>query len=296
MKTVTLLDGGMGQELVRRSGKTPSPLWSAQIMLDMPEIVEQLHLDFIQAGSTVITVNAYSATPERLRLQGQAGKFDSIQAAAVAAALSAREKSGVEGVQIAGCLPPLVASFHPELAPPQESSMEHYRRIVAAQSPHVDFFLCETMASKSEAVYASIAALESGKPVWVALTLDDEKAACLRSGELWQEAVQAIQEIGVSAILLNCSRPETISEVWEEFVAGCDVPVGAYANGFRAVTALEPGGTVDSLEIRHDLGPETYAKFAMDWLAKGATLIGGCCEVGPAHIAHLRQELSKRSA
>jgi S-methylmethionine-dependent homocysteine/selenocysteine methylase len=296
MKTVTLLDGGMGQELVRRSGTSPSPLWSAQIMLDMPELVEQLHLDFIRAGSTVITVNTYSATPERLALQGQSDKFDALQAAAGAVALSAREKSGVEGVRIAGCLPPLVASYHPELAPPKDVSLQNYRHIVTAQSPYVDLFVCETMASKNEAVYAATAALESGKPVWIALTLDDEKATCLRGGEPWQEAANAVQEMGVDAILLNCSRPETISEVWQQFVAGCDVPVGAYANGFSAVTALNPGGTVDSLEARQDLGPEPYAKFAMDWVEKGATLIGGCCEVGPVHISRLRQALSERTA
>jgi S-methylmethionine-dependent homocysteine/selenocysteine methylase len=153
-------------------------------MLDMPELVEQLHLDFIRAGSTVITVNAYSATPERLAEHGQAEHFDSLQAAAGALALSAREKSDVGGVRIAGCLPPLVASYHPELAPPKEVSMLHYRRIVAAQSSYADLFICETMASSSEAVYASSAALESGKPVWVALTLGDENAACLRGSSV----------------------------------------------------------------------------------------------------------------
>lgn len=296
MKSVTLLDGGMGQELVKRSGKNPSPLWSAQVMLDMPEIVEKLHIDFIQSGSTVITLNAYSATPERLAQHDQAEHFEALQLAACEVALSAREKAGVEGVRISGCLPPLVASYHPELAPSKEESLANYRRIVAAQAPHVDFFMCETMASESEAVYAATAALESGKPVWVALTLDDMHAAHLRSGEPWQAAVTAIQTLGVNAILLNCSRPETIGEVWEDFAAACDVPVGAYANGFTAVTALKPGGTVDSLEARHDLGPEAYAKFAMDWVDKGATLIGGCCEVVPAHIAQLQKELSERSA
>jgi S-methylmethionine-dependent homocysteine/selenocysteine methylase len=296
MNTVTVLDGGMGQELVRRSGKNPSPLWSAQVLLDMPEIVEQLHLDFILAGAAVITVNTYSATPERLLQHGQGDKFDSLQAAAGAVANSAREKSGVNGVRIAGCLPPLVASYHPELAPPKEASLQHYRRIVAAESSYSDLFICETMASTSEAEYAATAGLESGKPVWVALTLDDAKPTCLRSGEPWQEAVEVVQKLGVDALLLNCSRPETIAEVWEEFAAACDVPVGAYANGFSAVTALKPGGTVDSLETRQDLGPEAYAKFALNWVEKGATLMGGCCEVGPAHIAHLREVLSNRSA
>ena len=68
-----------------------------------------------------------------------------------------------------------------------------------------------------------------------------------------------------------------------------DIPVGAYANGFTGIAADfdKIGATVDSLKARTDLGPEAYAKFAQGWIDAGATLIGGCCEVGPAHIAEL---------
>lgn len=293
MQRVTLIDGGMGQELVRRSGKDPSPLWSAQVMLDTPEIVEQLHLDFIQAGASVITLNTYSATPERLAAHGRGDLFDSVQKAACDVARGAIARSGNEQVQIAGCLPPLVASYHPELTPPKEIAIETYARISQAQNDAADFFICETMASVAEAEYALAGASSCGKPVWVALTLDDKDASCLRSGEPWQKAVDQVQKQGAAAVLLNCSRPETISAVWTEFVAACQVPCGAYANGFTSVTELNPGGTVDSLETRNDLGPEAYANFAMEWVTQGATLIGGCCEVGPAHIAYLAGKLSE---
>lgn len=293
MQKVTLLDGGMGQELIRRSGKEPSPLWSAQVMLESPELVEQLHLDFIMAGARVITINAYSATPERLQEHGQAAQFSALQTAACHAALQARERSGIEGVQVAGCLPPLVASYHPELAPDNAQSLSNYRRVVNAQAESVDLFICETMASINEAVLASTAALESGKPVWVGLTLDDDNPENLRSGEHWKKAVEALHKTGVSALMLNCSRPETINVIWKEFTALSEVPVGAYANGFTSVTALARGGTVDVLESREDLGPEAYSRFAMDWVRNGACFIGGCCEVGPEHIARLNQSLQE---
>jgi len=60
------------------------------------------------------------------------------------------------------------------------------------------------------------------------------------------------------------------------------------------VTALKPGGTVDSLETRVDLGPDAYAEFANKWVKQGATIIGGCCEVGPEHIAKLNEVLKAR--
>jgi S-methylmethionine-dependent homocysteine/selenocysteine methylase len=60
------------------------------------------------------------------------------------------------------------------------------------------------------------------------------------------------------------------------------------------VDALQPGGTVDTLASRADLDPEAYAEHALAWVEQGATLVGGCCEVGPAHIAALAKRLAER--
>ena len=65
MTAVTLTDGGMGQELLRRSKTPPTPLWSARVLIDEPALVRDLHADFIRAGARVITINSYAATPER---------------------------------------------------------------------------------------------------------------------------------------------------------------------------------------------------------------------------------------
>ena len=69
---------------------------------------------------------------------------------------------------------------------------------------------------------------------------------------------------------------------------------GAFANGFTAIDALEPGGVVDVLQAREDLSPAQYAKFVAEWLEAGATVIGGCCEVGPEHIKALDELLLRR--
>ena len=291
MRSVTLLDGGMGQELIRRSKQPPTPMWSAQLMLDMPDLVEQLHGEFIDAGAQIITVNTYSAITERLERYGQGNMFDSLHEAACTVAARARDSRQADHVLIAGCLPPLVASYHPELAPDPIISRANYQRVVAAQADKVDLFLCETMCSVSEAVIASSAALETNKPVWVALSLDDNKPETLRSGEPWLEAVNALQNTGIAGLLLNCSRPETINSQWDDFHTACEVPIGAYANGFTSVDALDVGGTVNVLEARQDLGPAAYAKFALSWADKGAAMVGGCCEVGPDHIRYLHEKL-----
>ena len=289
-KTIVLLDGGVGQELYRRSTRPAAPLWSVQVMMDEPHLVEAVHLEFIEAGARIITVNTYTATPHRLAREGLPDKFEALQGAAFAAAASAREKSG-QAVRIAGCLPPLVGSYRADLTPPEDECLANYRRIVAVQADHVDLFLCETMLSAAEARAATVAAAESGKPVWTALSVDDADGSVLRSGEGVAEGARAAVDAGADAVLINCSSPEAVATAMP-LLAGIGVPFGGYANGFVSIAAMQPGGTVEALEARDDLGPATYADHAMGWVASGAAIVGGCCEIGPGHIAALGQRLA----
>ena len=63
------------------------------------------------------------------------------------------------------------------------------------------------------------------------------------------------------------------------------------ANGYVAAAKLKPGDTVDKLATRDDLDPNGYANYAMNWTEQGATIIGGCCGISPAHIAELRRRI-----
>ena len=291
-RKIALLDGGVGQELHRRSRRPSAPLWSTQVMIDEPELVETVHLEFIEAGAQVITVNSYSATPHRLARAGRSGMFGTLQDAALRAAQAARDRSGHDDVLIAGCLPPLAASYRPDLTPSEDVCLADYRRIVAAQADRVDLFLCETLATVREARIATQAARESGRTVWTALTVDDADGTVLRSGQLVADGALAALDAGAAAILVNCSIPEAVARALPT-LAGIGAPLGAYANGFVSVAALEPSGTVDVLEARDDLGPEAYARYALDWAEAGATILGGCCEIGPAHIAELARRLRR---
>jgi homocysteine S-methyltransferase len=291
MSNITLLDGGMGQELLRRSANPPSPLWSAQVLVDEPEIVEAVHLDYINAGARVITLNSYSITPERLERNGDPAMFQTLQAKAISLAKAASVKSGKD-IQIAGCLPPLEGSYRPDIAPDNDTSLAIYRRVVAEQCDHVDLFLCETLSSVSAVRIATLAAVESGVPVWTAMTVVDGDGTKLRSGESLNDGIAAAVDAGASAVLVNCSWPESLSQSIP-LLAKSGLPFGAYANGFTSVDQLTPGGTVAKLEARSDLGPEAYAKHALSWVDAGASIVGGCCETGPAHIEELASQLKQ---
>ena len=194
-------------------------------------------------------------------------------------------------MQIAGCLPPLVASYVSDVSMDYAGSLAEFRQIVACQKDTVDLFLIETMSNITEAKAGLDAVKEVGKPAYVALTLADNLSSTLRSGEALADAVAALLPGKPDGLLLNCSIPEAITEAMPH-LAGHGVPFGGYANGFTSIDKLRPGGVVDVLEARKDLTPETYANHVEQWIVQGATIVGGCCEVGPGHIRHLADRLA----
>ncbi len=284
----------MGQELLKRSSREVTPMWSADIMLNEPDLVSQLHLDFINAGAQVIILNTYTATPPRLKRDGQLSYLTRLHHNAILSAQKAVEKSNKENVKIAGCLPPLVASYKAEACLSYDESFQIYTQLVELQMAGCDLFICETMSSIIETKAACEAAKLSGKPIWVAFTIADNMRQTLRGGESLQNAITSILPYKPQAILLNCSQPEAIDASWPilqtlKSTIPDSIEIGAYANGFTSVEDLYPGDTVEALDVRGDLSPSAYAQFAKNWINKGATIVGGCCEIGPAHIKALTE-------
>ena len=290
MVDVILLDGGMGQELIHRAGDRPTPLWSTQVMMDHPGMVAEVHGDYFAAGATVATTNTYCVHHDRLEKADMDGQFHMLHRAALDAAHAARIAAG-HG-RIAGSIGPLVASYRPEVHPPHDEAVAKYAEVAGEIAPHVDLILCETVASLAHARAILEGALSVDRPVWLSVTVDDRDGSLLRSGEPVAEAGRIAVQMGAQAVLANCSAPEAMAAALEA-LRPCGLPFGAYANGFTTITAdfLKDSPTVDALSARRDLGPRVYADFALGWVAQGATIVGGCCEVGPAHIAELARAL-----
>jgi homocysteine S-methyltransferase len=288
---ITILDGGMGQELVARSGREPTGLWSTQVMLDRPELVRAIHDDFFAAGAEIATANTYAIHRDRLEGTAHEGRFEELHRSALAMARAARDAHG--SGRVAGALGPLGWSYDPAAAPPPERAAPLYAEIAALHAPEVDLLLIETMSSVEQARGALMGALGAGLPVWLAVTVDDADGTRLRSGEPVEAVLGLAAALPFDALLVNCSTPEAVSAALPR-LAGAPMPLGAYANGFTGIARdfKRKGATVRALEARSDLGPEAYADFAGAWAAMGATIIGGCCEVGPAHIRALAARLA----
>ena len=292
MTSITLLDGSIGQELVKRAGDRPTPLWSTQIMIDHPKLVGEVHLDYFKSGATVATTNTYAVLRDRLLRAGLEERFEALTEAALLSARRARAAHG--GGRVAGAIGPIGASYRPDLAPPPEEAARIYAEAVALMKGQVDLLLIETVSSLRQAEGALLACSGHGLPVWLALCVDETDGTKLRSGEPLSDIAPLVDRFAPDALCVNCSPPEVVG-------AGLDVlarmgkPFGAYANGFRTISEgfLQDAPTVAALDARRDLGPEAYARFVMGWIAQGATIVGGCCEIGPAHIEELSRQITE---
>lgn len=290
--TITILDGGMGQELIARAGTAPTPLWATSVMLERPELVRAVHDDYFAAGAEIATANSYAVLRDRLAVHGLEHRFREMHETACRIAAEARDAHGA-GL-VAGSLGPIGASYRPELAPPADQAAEVYAEIARIQSPFVDLYICETMASVEQARGAVMGASVAGKPVWLSITVADADGARLRSGEPVEAILPVVAELSPAALLVNCSTPEAVSAALPR-LAGAGVPLGAYANGFTHIAEafLKDRPTVAALTARRDLDPAAYLAFAESWAAAGSEIIGGCCEVGPAHIRLLSATLRR---
>lgn len=290
MATITLLDGGMGQELVARADRDPGPLWATRVMVDHPGLVKAIHDDYFDAGASVATTNTYNILHDRLTRDGLDPLFHALHLRALAEAHEARARAG-RGI-IAGSMGPLGESYRPDLTPPVAVSAPQYAEKARLMAAHVDVILIETMSSLDLARGALIGAQAAGRPVWLSVSVDDRDGTKLRSGEPVAGLREVLEAAPAAAVLANCSMPEAM-EAALSVLKTLGLPFGAYANGFSQISGLPLPDDDEAPDYthRHDLTPEKYADFALRWVAMGAALVGGCCEVGPAHIRHLAERL-----
>ena len=295
---ITVLDGGMGRELERIGAPFKQPEWSALAMMKAPEAVLEVHKHFIASGAQVIMTNSYALVPFHI---GEQRFLESGHALAMEAGRVAKQavvESG-QAVQVAASLPPMFGSYRPDLYQSDQVN-QIATPLIQGLAPYADIWLAETQSLITEALdMKALVDLHGGekKPFWVSFTLDDEHPSTtplLRSGEPIEEAVVALVNAGVEAILFNCCQPEVIERAIEVTVAilskkgATKIQVGAYANAFPPQTK-QATANEDLDEIRDDLSPEAYLVWANKWCQQGATLIGGCCGIGPEHISKLRR-------
>jgi len=288
---ITILDGGMGRELQRLGAPFRQPEWSALALMEAPEFVGQAHDRFAMAGAEVITTNSYAIVPfhigaerftaEGLKLAKRAGE-------------QARLVADRHDIKVAGSLPPSMGSYRADLFD-AKAGTAIVSTLIEGLEPFVDIWLAETLSCLDEAQLVGELLARDVRPLWLSFTLNDEVPAQLRSGESIADAARLARAQGAAAILFNCSAPEVMAEAVQmarDALQGSEIRIGVYANGF-AHSEAAVGANEGLRDIRADLGPNRYLAFATQWVASGASIIGGCCGIGPEHISALADGLKE---
>ncbi len=294
-RKITLLDGAMGTELRNRGCTIPSHLdsiWSAQALIDHPDIVRRVHEDYIAAGADIIIANNYAVTQDLLARVDRRHQLQELTNLAVELAIQAR-KPAARPVKIAGSLPPLNTSYRADLVGEHATIVRKYAEILEVLGPITDLIIIESMASSREAIGALEACKVVEQEVWISFTLHGNRKNTLPSGESLTEAIEAISTFEYGAMLINCCATNQLSEAIKVLADATSLPFGGYANPERIHTYSNMEGIdTDPEDARKSgadpIGVPEYLTDVEQWIDLGANIIGGCCRTRPDHIRGIR--------
>ena len=293
-----ILDSGMGTELEAREINIPDwkkSIWSANALIHSPDIIRDIHIENIKAGSNVITTNNYYVTPNILKRENLESNFVDLVQRSIDIAKEA--KSEFDNILIAGSFPPIETSFRPDLTPKDNELISFYSDLLEIMYEQVDLILCETMCSIREGTIASEVASEKFNEVWLSWNTRSADGSKLPSGELLEDAINAGNKIGVKCQLLNCTATNLVTNHLEKLKKANEFGVYANSREYKELDLIEDLGEEVDPDIYHyhntiEISPSEYAEQAKIWVDEGAYVIGGCCDTGPKHIRALVEMIS----
>ncbi len=294
-----VLDGGLATELETRGYDVSGPLWSARLLLDAPEAIEQLHADYFAAGASCATTASYQASYQGFSAAGVSeDQTTALLGRSVSLARAARELiaggagRGAPRVSryVAASVGPFGASRHDGSEYHGDYGLTvtdlvafHERRFHVLADSGADVLACETIPSLDEV--RALAQLLRDRPsveAWVSCTSRDGLNTA--HGEPLSDVARLLDDVpNVVAVGVNCVHPAVVLKAIRELRRHTDKAIIVYPNDgsrWNAKRRAWEGVPGDRIE---ELAPA--------WVEAGARLVGGCCRIGPSRIAALASAL-----
>lgn len=265
-----ILDGSMGMELEKRGFHCMLPLWTTWALLEAPDLVREIHRDYLQAGVDVLSSATFRCSRYVLNKEGIVSRFAELNRVAIQIARDAvAEVRPEREITVAGAISPLEDCYSPELTPKDATlTKEHTIHAAMLAEAGADLLLVETQNSEREAIIATQAALSTGLPVWTSLM--PSSATDMFNGDSLVATARKILAMNVDALLLNCCTPAVAESAFATLrQAFPDIRLGVYPNNLDG-----------------KISPEQFAEWALP-MSDQAQIMGGCCGIGPAHIQAL---------
>jgi S-methylmethionine-dependent homocysteine/selenocysteine methylase len=229
---VFILDGAMGTELERRGVPMDDVAWDAAALATHPELVREVHEDYIKAGADVIITNTFATARHVLEPAGMGGQFRELNNRAVTLAKEARENVADGSVFIAGSISTMSAHDDHSYEPRAEKARDNYQEQaeVLAESG-VDVIAPEMMRDLEQTTYAVEAAVATRLPVWVGFsckTTDEGTVVLWDGNHTLAEALEQIPPLGASVVSIMHTLTEDTPPALQEVTSRWSGPVGAY--------------------------------------------------------------------
>lgn len=291
--TVLVIDGALATELEWRGYDLKDELWSAKILLEHPEAIQQLHYDYFKAGADCAITASYQASVEGFMKRGL-NEHDALALIqkSVRLAKAARDEFWADEANRTSRPQPFIAAsvgpYGAYLAHGEEyignygltkkELMDFHRaRMRALIEAGAELLACETIPSLLEAqALAELLKEFPNASAWISFSARDENH--ISEGQIFAECVKLLEGIPqVAAIGINCTSPKYIPGLIGAARKVTDKPLLTYPNSGET---YDP----DKMDWNNDRVVESFGEQAREWYAAGARLIGGCCRTTPEDI------------
>ena len=296
-----VIDGALASELQRRGCDLNDSLWSAKVLIEQPELIQQVHYDYFKAGADCAITASYQATPMGFAQKGIELE-ESIKLIKTSVKLAQQAKMQYlndikqdKALLIAGSVGPYgayLANGSEYTGDYQLSESEfiafHKDRVTALIDAGVDILACETMPSFLE-IKALVKLIQQFPMVncWFSLTLKDQQH--ISDGTPLTEVIEYLNSIEqIVSVGINCIALEKVTPALEVLSKLTSKPLIVYPNSGEQ---YDP--TTKQWHKNHDHNC-TFANQLDVWINLGAKLIGGCCQTTPDDIVEIHQLLNKK--
>ena len=286
---IVILDGGTGTGLQEMGVPMDGEAWSGVANLTRAGTVRELHAAYLAAGADVLITNTFAAGPGPLTAAGYGPRFEEANRNAVAAAVEARSQAGRDDVVIAGSMSRMVAEGLITENPDADAGLRdaYGRQAAVLAEAGVDLIVLEMMGAHAHAEPAVAAGADNGVPVWVGISIAEatDETATTIDGEDVAELIESLPAEAIDAVFVMHTDIDLVSPSLRVIRNAWPGTIGAYPH---------VGDWTPPNWVFHEISPSAFAESAADWVANGAAIVGGCCGIGPRHIAELTSVVGAR--
>ena len=286
-----ILDGGTGTDIQRRGAPMSGDTWCADANATHGGIVKAVHDDYIRSGAEIVTANTFATSVLSFAAYGRIDEVAGLDAKAVSYAQASAQGTRVAVAGSMSTMRPVIrGSDRTDLS--KNWTRDESRALFARKADNlkalgVDLIMMEMMRDTDYSLWACEAAMATGLPVWIGISVeraDGELKGFGRNDQKLKDVAPVLASLKPAAMTIMHTSPNDTDEALAILREAYDGPIGAYpecgyyqAPNWQFIDTIAPGDLVAKCH---------------DWQKLGATIFGGCCGIGPDHIRRLSQEFA----